>query len=112
MTPPEPGPSRLTVAEQRQLEELERQFVVQFPELADALRDGRLPVLEPPERAAAFVTACILLVTAVLIGGLGLGGAVALSLAGAAAVGAGLRYWARRPIRQADPPDPPVGDGT
>ncbi|WP_214364478.1 DUF3040 domain-containing protein [Pseudonocardia sp. H11422] len=112
MTPPEPEPSHLTVAEHRQLEELERQLVLQFPELAGDLRDGRLPVLAPPERTAAFVAACVLLVTAVLIGGLGLGAAMAFSLAGTVLAGAGLRRWARRPVRRPDPPDPVAEDRT
>lgn len=73
MTPPEPE-TPLSAAEKRRLEQLERQLVVQFPDLDDALRDGRRVRrwLPTPEIAIAAVLALGLLAAAVVVGGIGL----------------------------------------
>ncbi|GEL26249.1 hypothetical protein PSU4_52030 [Pseudonocardia sulfidoxydans NBRC 16205] len=104
MTPPEPE-TPLSSAERQRLEQLERQLVVQFPDLDDALRGGRRRrrFVPTPELAVAAVLAVGLLVGSVLLGGLGLGAAELLAMCVTAILVFGVPALLRRRAQQATP---------
>ncbi|NMH99766.1 DUF3040 domain-containing protein [Pseudonocardia acidicola] len=102
MTPPESEP-RLTVGEQRRLEDLESHLVLQFPDLAEELRTGQPLLLSHSVRAPVFCGTCVLLAVALLAGGLGGVAAVAVSMLGTALVCATVHFRALRPRPQTPP---------
>ncbi|GJF02960.1 DUF3040 domain-containing protein [Pseudonocardia sp. D17] len=77
MTPPDPE-TPLSAAERQRLDQLERQLVVQFPDLDDEFRGHRrrLPRwMRSPELAVGVLLALGLLAAAVVLGGVGLAAA-------------------------------------
>ncbi|MGD9987713.1 DUF3040 domain-containing protein [Pseudonocardia sp.] len=105
MTPPEPE-TPLSSAERQRLEQLERQLVVQFPDLDDALRGKRRrrrPPVPSPELALAAVLAVSLLVAAVLLGGPGLGAAELAAMCVTAVLVFGVPALMRRRAQRATP---------
>ncbi|GAY07776.1 DUF3040 domain-containing protein [Pseudonocardia sp. N23] len=104
MTPPDPE-TPLSSAERQRLEQLERQLVVQFPDLDDALRGGRRRRRLVPR--AEFVVAAVLglglLAAAVLLGGFGLGAAELLAMCVTAILVFGVPALMRRRAQSAAP---------
>jgi membrane-associated phospholipid phosphatase len=104
VTPPESRPPRLTEAEQRQLDELERRLANQFPDLAGNFSGGRPPRLERRRVAIVFAAVGVaLIVLAAVVGGVGGALAVLCSLAATAGVVALLHRRAARPGPQSGP---------
>ncbi|MBN9111299.1 MAG: DUF3040 domain-containing protein [Pseudonocardia sp.] len=104
MTPPEPE-TPLSSAERQRLEQLERQLVVQFPDLDDAMRGGRRRhrFVPKPELALAGVVAVGLLVAAILLGGLGVAAAELLAMCVTALLVFGVPALMRRRAQPAAP---------
>lgn len=103
VTPPEPD-TPLSGDERRRLEQLERQLIGQFPDLHTTLRGNGNRAVARFEVAVVAVLAPVLLVLAVLAGGLGLAAALLLSMAATAGLRFGARAMARRSARTSRPP--------
>lgn len=82
---PESRPPRLTDAERRQLAELERNLLTQFPDLQGGL--GQRPTVELKRaRLVLFAIALLLVAAGAVLGGLGGAATVLLSVGGTAGI--------------------------
>lgn len=105
MFPDQPSDRRLTEAERRQLDELERRLVESDPQLTRTFDLDR-PVGAPPRPVLIgyAVVAAVLMLAAAVVGGAGGAAAVAASLVLTVLVLVAPRRLRRRPRAQPKPP--------